>query len=80
MQVGLTITFILSSCIAEDLAHMAEIHGLLPANHFGCRLGHTTTDTFHYIIKFIKDAWHRQKIVSVLYLDVKGAFPSVLFD
>jgi len=32
-----TIVEILSACVTEDLAQMSEIHGLLTANHFGCR-------------------------------------------
>ena len=48
---------ILSACVAEDLAQMAEMHGLLPANHFGCRLGQSTSDSLHFITKFAKDAW-----------------------
>ena len=30
---------ILSSCIAGEIARMAELHNLLPNNHFGCRPG-----------------------------------------
>lgn len=29
------------------------------------------------MVKFIKDAWHRNEVVSALFLDVKGAFPSI---
>jgi hypothetical protein len=32
-----TIGKVLSACVAEDLSKYAEIHNLLPRNHFGCR-------------------------------------------
>jgi len=35
---------ILSACVSEDHVHMAELHRLLPDNHFGCRLGRPTMD------------------------------------
>jgi hypothetical protein len=57
---------ILSACVAEDLVKYAEIHKLLLANHFGCRLGCTTTDTLHYVITYIKDAWRKGQAVGVL--------------
>jgi len=71
-----TIAKILSACMTEDLTDMAKIHQLLPANHF--RQGWTTTDSLHYIAKFTKDAWRKGEVVSTLFLDIKGAFPSVI--
>ena len=59
-----TLAKILSTCITEDLTHMAEMHKLLPANHFGCQPGRTTTDSLHYMSKYIKDAWQRHEVVS----------------
>src|SRR5882724_12518771 len=44
-----TIAKIVSACVAEDLTQMAEIHGLLLANHLGCWLGRTTTNSLHYV-------------------------------
>ena len=62
----------------EDLTQMAETHGLLLENHFGCQPGRTTTDSLHYVTIFVKDAWRRGKVVSALFLDIKSAFPSVV--
>jgi len=73
-----TMVKILLACIAEDLLHMTEVHGLLPDNHFGCRPGRTTTNSLHYIVKYIKDAWRKNEVVSALFLAVKSAFPSVV--
>ena len=68
---------LLNSCQAEDMVTMCEKHGILPANHFGARPGRTTTDSIHLLTKTIKDAWRKGQVASALFLDVKGAFPSV---
>jgi len=71
-----TMAKILLACVAEDLVHMAKLHGLLPDNHFGCRPGRTTMDSLHYMVKYVKDTWRKNKVVSALFLDVKSAFPA----
>jgi len=44
--------------------------------HFrGCP-GHTTTDTVHLLAQTIKHTWRNSKVVSVLFLDIEGAFPN----
>lgn len=68
---------LLNSCLTEDIVSHCETLGLLPNNHFGARPGRTTTDSLHLLVRTIKDAWRRRQVVSVLFLDVKGAFPSV---
>lgn len=72
-----TIAKTLSSCISETLLYQAERLQLLPNTHFGGRAGQSTTDTLQYMTSFIKNQWHKGKVVSVLFLDVKAAFPSV---
>src|SRR6266536_5717226 len=67
----------LSIAVNEDINHILEKHRLLPPNHFGGRPGRTTTDTIHLLVKFVQDAWRAGEVVSALFLDVKGAFPSV---
>ncbi|QRV76906.1 Reverse transcriptase from transposon X-element protein [Ceratobasidium sp. AG-Ba] len=66
---------ILSACVAKRLNTLAEMHGWLPAHHFGGRPGRTTTDALHLLVKKVKDAWSRNEVASALFLDVKGAFP-----
>jgi len=56
-----TIAKILSACVVEDLTQMAETHGLLLANHFGCQPGRTTTDSLHYVTIFVKDSWRKRR-------------------
>jgi len=75
-----TMAKVLSACMAEDINHAIETQGLLSNNHFGSRAGWTTTDSLHYITKFVKDAWRRKEVVSALFLDIKSAFPSVVLD
>jgi hypothetical protein len=38
------------------------------------------SDTLHYVANFVKDAWRRGNVVGVLFLDIKGAFPSIIFE
>jgi len=71
-----TIRKVLSSCIAEDLVRMAEKKNLFPKNHFGCQLGRASTDALHYVAA--KDVWWKGKVLGALFLNIKGAFPSVV--
>ena len=73
-----TIAKILSTCITEDPVHMEEVHKLLPDKHLWCRPGRTTTDSLHYVVKYVKDTWRRNEVVSTLFLDIKSAFPSMV--
>jgi len=71
---------LLNTCIANKLSNRGEMLNILPKNHFGARPGHSTTQAVHYLVTNIKDAWRKKKVVSALFLDVKGAFPSVDID
>ena len=75
-----TIAKLLSSIVAEDLVHLMEKHALLPANHFGGRPGRTMMDSLHLLVDTVKAAWHRKQVVSVLFLDVEGAFPNAVME
>ena len=75
-----TISKLLSSIVAEDVSHLVETHQLLPAMHFGGRLGQSITDSIHLLVDYIKAAWWRKQVVSVLFLDVEGAFPNAMTD
>jgi ribonuclease HI len=71
---------LLNSCQTNDIVTMCERHNIIPANHFGARPGRTTTDSIHLLTKTVKDAWRKGLVASALFLDVKGAFPSVDID
>lgn len=70
------ISKILSRCVADILVFEAEKHSLLANLQFGGRTGQTTTDSIHLVTKTIKDAWRRQQVASVVFLDIKSAFPA----
>ena len=65
---------LLTAIIVEQLTYYTEKHSLLLALHFGGRPGRTTMDTLHTLTYRIKDAWHKKQVVSVLFLDIEGAF------
>lgn len=69
---------LLSAIVAEDMTWLIEKHHLLPANHFGGRPGRTTTDALHYLVNKVKKAWKHGKVVTILFLDVEGAFPNAV--
>lgn len=71
---------VLNATLADDLVAHAERTGALPANHFGGRPGRSTMDSIHLMSKTVMDAWRRGEVASALFLDVKGAFPSVAID
>ncbi|PSR72425.1 hypothetical protein PHLCEN_2v11706 [Hermanssonia centrifuga] len=68
---------ILSACMARIPAIQTEKLSLLSNNHFLGRMGRTTTDSLHYITTTVKNAWRTHKVASILFLDVKAAFPSI---
>jgi hypothetical protein len=69
---------VLTSIVAENLSHIIEQHRLLPSNHFGGRPGRSTVDAVNYLVHKICEAWRNNKAVSVLFLDVEGAFPNAV--
>jgi hypothetical protein len=70
---------ILSSCIADDLTYIAEEHNLLPPTHFGGHLGRSIVNSLHLLTKFITNSWaSRNDHISLLFLDVKAAFPGII--
>jgi len=73
-----TMAKVLTAIIAEDIVYIAKQHQLLPDTHFGGRPGRMTTDAVHLLVHRIKDAWRRNKVVSVLFLDIEGAFPNAV--
>jgi hypothetical protein len=67
----------LNSSKTDDIVAHCERLGILPELHFGGQPGRSTTDSIHLLVQTIKDAWRKGLVVSVLLLDVEGAFPSV---
>lgn len=67
---------ILSQCVADILVYEAEKRSLLANLQFGGCTGRTTTDSIHLVTKTVKDAWRKQHVASVVFLDIKSAFPA----
>lgn len=67
----------LKACIADEITCRAELLGLIPPQQFGARPGRNTTDSIHMMVDSIKEAWRKGEVASVLYMDIKGTFPSV---
>jgi hypothetical protein len=73
-----TLAKVLTAVVAEDISRLVEEHQLIPSTHFGGQPGRTTTDAVHYLTQGIKEAWRNNKVVSILFLDVEGAFPNAV--
>ena len=54
------LAWLLNVCQTLDIVTMCERLQILPANHFGARPRHTTTDSIHLLTKSVKDAWHKK--------------------
>jgi len=65
---------VLTAIVASHITFITEKHQLLPANHFGSRLGRTTADALHLLMHKIKEVWWSGKVAAVLFLDIEGAF------
>jgi ribonuclease HI len=73
-----TLWKVLTAILAKQLTYFVEKYQLLLSNHFGGRLGCTTTDVMHLLTYRIKSAWHKKQVVAVLFLDIEGAFPNMV--
>lgn len=68
---------VVEAAIARNISMLAERYNLLPANHFGGRPNRCTTDALLYLTQRVKDAWRKGNVISVLFLDISQAFPTV---
>ena len=75
-----TMSKVLTAIIADEISRTVERELLLPENHYGGRAGRMTTDAVHILEDKIKSAWRKGKVVSVLFLNVEGAFPNAVTD
>ncbi|KAJ3552838.1 hypothetical protein NPX13_g11022 [Xylaria arbuscula] len=74
-----TLGKIMDAIIAQRLGYLAEAHQLLPRTHIGGRRLKSTEHALHIIVEKIYEAWNegKGKVVSLLLLDVSGAFDNV---
>ena len=71
---------VLTSIVSKNLISIAEQQQLLLDMHFGGRPCRSTTDAVHLLIHQVKEVWRKGKVVSILFLDIEGAFPNVVTD
>jgi ribonuclease HI len=69
---------VLAAVVADQLSYLTEKYQLIPSHHFGGRPGRTTTDAVQLVTHKIKNAWRQGNVVSILFLDVEGAFPNAV--
>ena len=67
---------VITAIIANHITYVTEKYQLLLANHFGGCPGCTTTDAMYLLTNRIKAVWRAGKVISVLFLDIEGAFPN----
>ena len=67
---------LLTAVLADQLMYYAEKYNLLPKHHYGGRKGRNTTDAVQMLVHRIKKEWRKGNVVSVLFLDIEGAFPN----
>lgn len=63
--------------VANRLAYLAETYSLLPKNQFGARKRRSTTQALAILQEKIYEAWQEGKVLSLISLDVKGAYNEV---
>lgn len=71
---------VLTLIVSKNLISVMEQHQPFPDMHFGGRPCRSTMDTVHLLVHQVKEAWRKRKVVSILFLDIKGAFPNVVMD
>ena len=69
---------VLTAAITDQISYYSKNQDLLPAHHFEGRPSHMTTDAVHLLVYKIKSEWQKRNVISVLFLDVEGAFPNVV--
>jgi hypothetical protein len=69
-----TIAKFLESIVARRISYAVEEEGLLPKTHLGGRRGISTDHAIQIMIDCIRTAWGTGQTVSLLTLDVSGAY------
>ncbi|KAJ6016472.1 zinc knuckle domain protein [Penicillium herquei] len=72
-----TIAKLLEAVVARRISYAAETYKLLPNGHLGGRKGISTDHAIQTILDTIRKAWGHHRVVSMLFLDVSGAYDNV---
>ena len=73
-----TLGELFSTISTDEISYFCESRNLLPPTQFGGRPACTTTNSMLLLTHLIKEAWRKQQVVLVLFLDVQGAFLNVV--
>jgi hypothetical protein len=68
---------LLEAVMAKRLSYYTETYGLLPDIQFGSRPGRTTEQVLLVLANAIGQAWLKDKVVTLVAFDPKGAFNGV---
>lgn len=63
--------------VANRLAHLSDLHQLLPGNHFGGLKRKNIVHALLVLQEIIYQAWRDKKILSLVTFDVQSAFSGV---
>jgi hypothetical protein len=72
-----TLGKLLEAVMARRLSYMAEKYGLLLNSQFGGHPGRTTEQALLVLSNAIDRAWYRNRVVTLISFDLKGAFNGV---
>ena len=77
-----TLAKVLEKVIANRLSSAAEEHALLPWNQMGARKNRSTLSVIGLLTSYVQTAWRARPgcVVSMLSLDLAGAFPNTSHD
>lgn len=67
---------IMEIVLAARISYMAITHNLLLKTHFRDRCGLYIETAIHYLLEIIYTAWNKNKIASLLMIDVSVAYPN----
>lgn len=72
-----TVGKVIEATISRRITEAAETHNLLPEGQMGNRRERSTELAVKLLTSSIRTAWHHKATVSLLQLDIKGAFDTV---
>ncbi|KAJ6032769.1 hypothetical protein N7540_003501 [Penicillium herquei] len=72
-----TLGKLLEAVVATRISYAVEEHSLLPKTHLGGRKGISVDHAIQLILSEVREAWGTDKKVSMLLLDVSGAYDNV---
>ena len=64
--------------MAERLSYAAEVHRLLPENHFGARRRRSAEQALILLQESIYKSWRSKRVLSLISFDIKGGYNGVV--